>query len=188
MKKILSLIGAAFITFGMTSCETLQKIAQDENFGKLVTAIASNYVNAQGTTYNYTGTAQAQLLKKTADGYLFVEKDGKTTKVDMTLPLVAGNVATIQFPTISVDGGTMTNTAVGNLVITANGSKNTVTVGDQTTATGSLTLDGKTYNISGVYLQDCTYSTTKFEGKTMQIYFGDANDYVMSITFDGKVQ
>ena len=76
-----------------------------------------------------------------------------------------------------------------DLNIAKNGTASTITVGDNTTANGTLTVNGTTYPITGAYLEKCTYTEAgTLEAALIQFYFGEGQDYVASFKYKGKKQ
>ena len=179
---------AAVATTVMSGCQTVQSIAKNENLKNVVSTMLTNYVGGIGTTTNYSGTLSSQLLKKSGSSYVFVNSNGNYATQTITLPVIASsNVATITLPEQTIDGAKMSQVSVGNITISKSGTTSTITVGDSSTASGTLTVDGTIYNISGAYLDKCTYTDAgAFEGGTIQFYFGTDNEYVASFKFSGK--
>lgn len=171
------------------SCQTLQSLATNENVKTVVSTLLTNYVQGQGTTTVYNGTLESQLLKKNGSSFLTVNSKGNFASQAAAITVIAGQVATISVPAQTVDGATMSQVALGNLNIAKNGSASTITVGDNTTANGTLTVNGTTYPITGAYLEKCTYTEAgTLEAALIQFYFGEGQDYVASFKFKGKKQ
>lgn len=171
----------------LTSCQALQTIATNENVKNVVTTLLTNYVQGQGVTTVYNGTLQSQLLKKKDSAYLTVNSKGDFASQTAAVTIIAGQMATITVPAQTVDGATMSQVSLGNLIITKNGTSSTITVGDNTTANGTLTVSGTPYSISGAYLEKCTYTEAgALEAAVIQFYFGTNKEYVASFKFAGK--
>jgi len=182
MKKIAFFVCAAIVSMTMTSCQTLQKIANNEQVGQIVQTLLTNYVSMQGTTYNCTGTGTAALWtnKGTAATPNFLAGDNQSSSMTITTVLFQTS-GQLTFPTLSVGGATMEGVALGAL----NYTNSTLTVGDNTTAAGTLTVNGKTYSVAGAYLNNCTFSNNKLSAGTVQIYFGTNYEYLVNLSFTG---
>lgn len=195
---LLCLLGAGV---GMTSCDedTVQSIINE-----IVGIITNNKTQSQD--FQYVGTLNAQLLVSDGKGGYTTPGEGqafsgtqlpvteKVTTVTTGDKMSDGSVqneqtssvrtADITLPAFSVDGASMTEVNFASLDCTL-GSKNvrTLSVGDNTTGTGSLTVGGQTYDVSLVYLEG-TFTESTYDISVMSIYFGDS--YVINITFSGK--
>lgn len=173
----------------LNSCQTLQNLAANENVKNVVTTLLTNYVQGQGATTIYNGTLQSQLLKKKDSSYFTVNSKGDFASQTANITVIAGQMATITVPAQTVDGATMSQVALGNLNIAKNGTASTITVGDNTTANGTLTVNGTSYNITGAFLDGCTYTEAgTIEAGLIQFYFGTNQEYVASFKFKGKKQ
>jgi len=186
-KKVALFAGIVAATTALTGCQTVANLANNENVKTVVSTLLTNYVAGQGTTTNYTGTLSSQLLKKSGTSYVTVNSKGTLATQTATIPVVAGTMATLTIPAMTIDGASMSEVSLGNLNIAKSGTSSTITVGDNTTAAGTLTVSGTAYSISGAYLESCTYTDAgALEGGLIQFYFGTNKEYVASFKFSGK--
>ena len=72
-----------------------------------------------------------------------------------------------------------------NLSMAATSNNTTLDVGDNTSAEGSLTVNGTTYEVSSVYMKT-TVTSQKLTISEMSIYFGDNGKFAMNLTFAGN--
>lgn len=184
MKKIAFFACALVVSMVMTSCSTIQSIANNQQVGTIVQTLLTNYVSAQGTTHSCAGTGTAALWtnKGTASSTNFTA--GTTQTINVTIPVVittASSTVQMTLPDLTLDGAAMSGVALGALTY----SNNTITAGDNTTATGTLTVNGKSYSVAGAYLNGCTYASNKLTATQMQIFFGSNYEYVVNIAFTG---
>ena len=185
MKKILSLAAAIMMMGCLTSCQQLQSLAQNQNVQSIAKVLLTNAVQTNGTTYNYSGTYSAQLLKMGSNSqYTAVNSKAQTGTI--TCPVVVGQTGAITIPSITIDGITMSEVSLGNLTIGTATSGNTLAVSESTTGAGTLTVNGTAQSLSSVYVE-CTYNTASTMTYKMSIYFGSNLDYAMNIEFTGKV-
>lgn len=183
MKKIAFFACALVVSFTLTSCQTLQTISKNEQVGQIIQAILTNYISMQGTTYNCTGTGSAALWKnkgtQTAPNFLA----GENQSSNMTITAVFSQTAAqLTLPALTVEGAKMEGVALGALTY----ANNTITVGDNTTAAGTLTVNGTAYPVAGAYLNNCTFSNNKLAAGTVQIYFGANYEYLINLSFTGN--
>ena len=88
-------------------------------------------------------------------------------------------------PGMTVNGATMSAINFYNLNMAATSNNTTLDVGDNTSAEGSLTVNGTTYEVSNVYMET-TVTSQKLVITLMSIYFGPNNEFAMNLTFAGN--
>lgn len=188
-RKVALFAGIVVATSSLSSCQTVATLATNQQVRQVVSTLLTNYVAGQGTTSVYNGKLSSQLLKKSGENYTTVNAKGTFATQAANVTIVAGQTATITVPAQTIDGAAMSDVALGNLIIAKNGTTNTITVGDNTTANGTITVNGTAYNISGAYLDACSYTDAgEFDGGTIQFYFGPNKEFVANLKFSGKKQ
>ena len=182
MKKIISrsilcatlLMGSIFAT----SCDS-----------ETIAAIIAQLLNT-GTTYTFSGTGNAASLIGTGtntDGSYNYASDGTgTVQTNIQVSVASsGSTATMVIPSFKCGSFTMSQVTFSNLVLSTNGNYNTLSVGESSSADGSITYNSQTYDVCNLYIE-CKLNDSEIIISSMSIYFGDEK-YVINLPFSGKV-
>ncbi len=161
----------------MTSCDS-------DAIAEVLNTIIGNLVNT-GQTYTYQGSATTQTLRNTSTtstaswSYLnsTSANDGTIAISSMQVSLESsGATATLTIPTYTDGKATLNKIQIYNLVMTANsdGSATTLSISDDSTIDGSITVNGKAYSASNLYIDRATATSGAIDLKIC-IYF-DSTD------------
>lgn len=152
---------------------------------ELITILITNLVGQQGTTYTFSGSGTAQELIMQSDGQ-YQYGNATPAKFSGNFSVTVNNtLANMTVPGMTVNGATISAINFYNLSMTATSNNTTLDVGDSTSAEGSLTVNGTTYEVSNVYMET-TVTNQKLTITIMSIYFGESNQYVMNLTYLGN--
>ena len=144
---------------------------------------APSYLIGRQESFAYNGTGKSEL--KYLENGSYKNKGEENFNADFIIN-VSDSLATIEIPSLTLNGGTLRDTRLSQLVLSENEDKMTeLTKGFETSLSGSFTLDGKTYPISDVYLE-ITANAWEMNIALLEIYFGENNEYVLSIKYIGK--
>ena len=163
------------------------------NFGKnidsntltqIITALVTDLVGQKGTVYTFSGSGTAQQLVMRSDGQYNSAGDATNYKANMKVT-TNNTFANLEIPAIKLKGCKMSIVTFYNLSMTTATNNTSLTVGDNTTADGTITIDGATYSVSNVYMET-TVTNQKLTITMMSIYFGESNQYVMNLTYTGN--
>lgn len=183
IKTTVLVLLTAFMPLAFTSC------GENTDWREIASLILNNLLGQQGVTYNFIGTGTMQVLQNTSGANGFVNATEKLA-FQGTLPLTVNNsTATLQLPSMTLGKYQMSNVTFSNLVLRAvtNGNVTEYTsieVGDNTTADGTITVDGNSYPVSNLYLQAKATNTT-LTITAMSIYFGQNDEYAVNVVFTG---
>ena len=189
MRKIFrkAILSLCILSMGLVnvSCDS-------ETITELITILITNLVGQQGTTYTFTGSGTAQELIMQSDGQ-YQYGNATPSKFNGTFSVTVNNtVANMTVPGMTVNGATMSAINFYNLNMAATSNNTTLDVGDNTSAEGSLTVNGTTYNVTSVYIETekeelrTTVTNQKLNIPIMSIYFGDNGKFAMNLTFAGN--
>ena len=172
--------------FGFTSCD-----------GETIAAIIEQAVSLlqQGTPYTFNGKGTATSLLGPADDNGTYQSDttivlnNLTSQVSVNSTSTAATLAIAGFTcgSLQMEEVTFSNLELGT---SSDGKSNTLTVGDNSSATGSVTYNGKSYDVTNLFIE-CTLNDQNINITQMSIYFGNESNYdicVMNITYEGKIQ
>ncbi len=172
--------------FGFTSCD-----------GETIAALIEQAVSLlqQGTPYTFSGNGMATSLLGPADDNGTYQSDASVTLTGLTSQVTVNSTSTAA--TLTIAGFTcgslqMEDVTFSNLVLgtSSDGKSNTLAVGDNSSATGSVTYNGQSYDVTNLFIE-CTLNDQKINITQMSIYFGNESNYdicVMNITYEGKIQ
>ena len=145
---------------------------------------APSYLIGRQESFVYEGSGTSQLMIQQNGSYKSMG-DAESFHADFTVS-VSDSLATIDIPSIAMNGGTINKTHLSQLVMSENEDKMTeLTEGFPTSLSGSFTIDNKTYQISNVYME-ITANAWEMNIALLQIYFGENGEYVLSIKYIGK--
>ena len=189
MRKIFrkAILSLCILSMGLVnvSCDS-------ETITELITILITNLVGQQGTTYTFTGSGTAQELIMQSDGQ-YQYGNATPSKFNGTFSVTVNNtVANMTVPGMTVNGATMSAINFYNLSMAATSNNTTLDVGDNTSAEGSLTVNGTTYNVTSVYIETekeelrTTEKKKKLNIPIMSIYFGNKGEFAMNLTFAGN--
>lgn len=189
MRKIFrkAILSLCILSMGLVnvSCDS-------ETITELITILITNLVGQQGTTYTFTGSGTAQELIMQSDGQ-YQYGNATPSKFNGTFSVTVNNtVANMTVPGMTVNGATMSAINFYNLSMAATSNNTTLDVGDNTSAEGSLTVNGTTYNVTSVYIETekeelrTTVTNQKLNIPIMSIYFGNKGEFAMNLTFAGN--
>ena len=189
MRKIFrkAILSLCILSMGLVnvSCDS-------ETITELITILITNLVGQQGTTYTFTGSGTAQELIMQSDGQ-YQYGNATPSKFNGTFSVTVNNtVANMTVPGMTVNGATMSAINFYNLNMAATSNNTTLDVGDNTSAEGSLTVNGTTYNVTSVYIETekeelrTTVTNQKLNIPIMSIYFGNKGEFAMNLTFAGN--
>lgn len=173
----------AFMPLTFTSC------GENTDWREIASIILNNLLGQQGVTYNFTGKGTMQVLQNTGGANGFVNATERLA-FQGTLPLTVNNsAATLQIPSMTLGNYQMSNITFSNLVLRAvtNGNVTeytSVEVGDNTTADGSITVNGTSYPVTNLYMETKATNTT-LTITIMSIYFGQDNEFAVNVVFTG---
>ena len=172
--------------FGFTSCDS-----------ETIAAIIEQAVSLlqQGTPYTFNGKCTATSLLGPADDNGTYQSDttivlnNLTSQVSVNSTSTAATLAIAGFTcgSLQMEEVTFSNLELGT---SSDGKSNTLTVGDNSSATGSVTYNGKSYDVTNLFIE-CTLNDQNINITQMSIYFGNESNYdicVMNITYEGKIQ
>ena len=172
--------------FGFTSCD-----------GETIAAIIEQAVSLlqQGTPYTFNGSGTATSLLGPADDNGTYQSDttivlnNLTSQVSVNSTSTAATLAIAGFTcgSLQMEEVTFSNLELGT---SSDGKSNTLTVGDNSSATGSVTYNGQSYDVTNLFIE-CTLNDQNISITQMSIYFGNESNYdicVMNITYEGKIQ
>ena len=182
MRKIFrkAILSLCILSMGLVnvSCDS-------ETITELITILITNLVGQQGTTYTFTGSGTAQELIMQSDGQ-YQYGNATPSKFNGTFSVTVNNtVANMTVPGMTVNGATMSAINFNDLSMAATSNNTTLDVGESTSAEGSLTVNGTTYDVSSVYMKT-TVTSQKLTISEMSIYFGEKGEFAMNLTFAGN--
>jgi len=184
---------ALSMSFSMTSCD-------NEELMNILGELLTQYLNGQGVQRNFTGTATGMYAMVSTDGgqnFKFIDEKNQSATASMTLPVKLGNnAAQVDFPAVTVNGISFPATTVANLNATVNNGQTgiNITVGDNTTANGTLVVDGVEYPIYNIFVDNFIFTTNETTGastitaKQLQLWYGtpETRIYVVNYAYTGK--
>lgn len=183
-KKTFVVLGIMGMGFTTTSCE---EVLGNLDWATLLTEVLGNVFNG-GNTNAYQGNYSLQHL--VSDGKGAYRADSEKLEFQgatCTATLGRNNAVNLLLPgTDGIGDATMTDVNVYNLEFVQDEKNGTVTnqvdLGDNSSIDGKLTVNGKEYAASNLYLE-CTLTENKLVIKTADIYFGDNGEHVIRVTF-----
>lgn len=184
-KKAFVVLGIMGMGLGTTSCDS--EILQGLDWGALLTELLGNVFNG-GNTNAYQGKYTLQHLVSDGKGAYMpdsekLEFDGTTC----TATLGRNNAVNLLLPgTDGIGDATMSDVNVYNLEFVQDEKSGSVTnkvdLGNNSSIDGKVTVNGKEYVASNLYL-DCTMTDSKLIIKQADIYFGENDEHVIRVTF-----
>jgi len=145
---------------------------------------APSYLIGRQEDFVYSGSGTSQLITLQENGSHKHTGDAETIQTDITLA-VSDSLATLTIPSMEVNGGTLSTIRLEQLLLAENEAKTTtISDGLSTALTGSFTRDGKSYPISGIYME-VTATAWEITVSHLQIYFGENEEYILSIKYFG---
>lgn len=191
MRKIFrkAILSLCILSMGLVfaNCSTLGNFGKniDSNtLTQIITALVTDLVGQKGTVYTFSGSGTAQQLVMRSDGQYNSASDATNYKANMKVT-TNNTFANLEIPAIKLKGCKMSIVTFYNLSMTTATNSTSLTVGDNTTADGTITIDGATYSVSNVYMET-TVTNQKLTITMMSIYFGENNQYVMNLTYTGN--
>ena len=144
---------------------------------------APSYLIGRQESFIYSGTGTSQL--KCLENGSYKNKGEEDIHADFTIS-VTDSLATIEIPSLSMNRGILNKIQLNQLLLSENeGEITTFTEGTQTALSGSFTIDGKTYPVSNVYME-ITANAWEMNIALLEIFFGENEEYVLSIKYIGK--
>lgn len=190
MKKTFKyvMVALAMLSAGtvITSCEG------EDNFLSQIINLLFN----TGETYTYQGKATSQILQgSTVEGQGWRGKyinetnsnpTGISTISSMQVSLECGQTAKLTLPAYTDGKGQTSTITIYNLAMTASNDQTytNLSIGDNSTIDGTITVDGQTYTAANLYIENATATSGQF-AFTGTIYFANADntDYAIAINF-----
>lgn len=205
MKKF---IQKALLSFFVLGTGTTFVSCDGDVLGTIAEIIKQVITNSseRKTTFEYSGTLTAQLLISDGKGGFTTAGDAvsfegtqcpvterrftRTTSNSMSdgsTQLVGQkemHLADIELPALPVNGAEMTNVNLYSLDCKIDTAQiRSISFGDETSGTGSLTIGEQSYELSNVFF-DGQFDQKMYKIKTTSLYFGET--YVVNITYDAK--
>ncbi len=167
-------------------------MANDGSGVEVTCMVAVTSLLQQDTSYAFIGNGTATSLLGPADANGTYQSDKTIELKNLTSQVTVNSTSTAA--TLTIAGFAcgrlqMEEVTFSNLVLCTNfdGKSNTLAVGDHSSATGSVTYNGQSYDIFNLYIE-CTLNEQNISIKQMSIYFGYDDICVMNITYEGKIQ
>lgn len=188
MKKIITRALLACLALGAgltaTSC--------DED---TLSALLGGLFN-QGETYSYTGGEKVTVMSD-YDGTSYnnalingaeIAAKSVTFKATQVGNTVSGELA---LPALTSTGGdvqlNITAATFARLLCTTVGDKTQIATTTETTADGTITVDGHPYAITNLYIDPASYVTQTDIHLTLSIFYGENNEYAVNVEYTGEV-
>ncbi|GEM_PF-4388261 len=150
-----------------------------------ILSIVQQLINMNaGTNYVYSGTGSSQSLVKSGEEYQIDGNDSIAAQCQVSVSS-NGATANLVLPAITCGNFQMSQVTFNSLALSVKDNLNYLSTGDNTTANGTLTYNGKTYDVSNLYIV-CSLNDAQIAISEMSIYFGD-DQYALNLTFNGKI-
>lgn len=193
-KKAFVVLGIMGMGLGTASCGAEEIIgAIVENGGlTILQQLLGNIFNKGGQPNTYQGTYSLQhLVSDGKDGYTASSEKLTFDNTMCQATLGANNAVKITLPgTDGIGEAEMTQIDIYNLQFAKaeNGNELTsvVELSDNSSIDGSLKIGDKTYAASNLYLK-CNITESSFVISEASIYFGENEDQVINVTFNGTI-
>lgn len=188
MKKFF-LKGLSILMIGVSSLTLTSCDPSNLNLGDIVTGLLGMLMGGQkGETYNFeaqSGIAQLWILNAEKENYYYDEAQDlsmvnchvavtdRSKSADLSFP--AMEIAGAEMSAVTVSGIGMEQAEDGqyiNLYIPESGNS----------GEGTLTVEGKSYSLTGVVLEDVYVSSVDALLTKVQLFFGENDEYVVNIT------
>ena len=169
-------IGTLGLTTASCGSEDLSGIVNE-----LITQLITNLVGQKGQVYNYSVKGTAQRLDKSGNSYV---NNTSAKAFTATLPVTVNNsTAMFVLPAMEIDGIKMTDITYNNLTLTAatNGEYTSMDVSNNLEVSGTATINGTEYPARDLYIKEACLTSAGIYITTMQIYFGENGEYVLSL-------
>lgn len=180
-KAILKVVACVAIgAFGLvsTSC--------DEDSISTVIQIITNLVGQKGTTYQFTSSGEVQTLYKSGEQYLYDNE--RTAPVNAVIPVTINNTtAQIVIPQMTVGNKVFSEITISGLDLKGSSQytsmpNDTILVGENVRADGTVTVNGETLSVSSLFIQDCHLTSKQLNLGLFQVFFGDNLNQVLSLS------
>lgn len=174
--RVLPIFVASLFGFVSTSCS-------EEEIAAILNLI-TNLTGQNGESYDYQCNGKIQPCIINGEQYMPMGS-GTPLSYSGTITVKATqSTATLTVPAVNVDGVTIGQVTISGLTLTAVGESYTsLSVPDQgVSAEGSITVDGKTYEISNLYLEDAKLTSQELAITNLQLFFGEGEEYLINMT------
>lgn len=197
MKRIIESAVLLSVIFALTGCQQLQSIAQNQQVQQVLTTVLQSVTATQGTTYNFSGSATGAYAMASSDGgknFLYLDEKNIKNTLSLTLPVTIGTTAAINFPAMTVNGVNFPATTVSGLSVSTSSTSSTISVGDNTGADGTLTVNGTQYPIYNIVADGVTVTDSNgkktLKASTLQLWYGtpETKLYVVNYAYSGTAQ
>lgn len=183
-KKVAVCLVLGGMSLSMTSCDSdvITGI-----LGQLVEALTGT---AAGQTYTYNGTEvldcygdrQSDGSYKTLLAHGQMNNKGVTFVAKQVGSIVQGEVT---LPACKDEKVTISEITVGGITCTTQNDNTILSLPDEYTADGTVTVGGKNYAITGVFIDKASYVNTSKINLVMSIFYGDGLEYAVNVTYTG---
>ncbi len=187
-KKAFVMLSIMGMGLTATSCE---EVLGNLDWTTLLTEILGNVFN-NGTTNVYQGNYTLQHLVSNGKGAYELESE-KLGFQGTGITVTQTRNSTINMVLPGTDGigeATMTDVTVYNLEFVKDEKTGTMTnaidLGDNSSIDGKVTVDGKEYAASNLYIK-ATITDSKLTITEASIYFGENLEHVINVTFAGNI-
>lgn len=192
-KKAFMVLGIMGMGLTTTSCdsEVVKEIIKNIDWSALLSEMVGNLFNG-GTTNVYQGNYSLQHLVSDGKGAYTLESEKlEFAGTGVTVTKNRDNSINIILPgTDGIGDATMTDVNVQNLQFVTDEKTGTVTntvdLGENSYIDGTLTVGGKEYAASNLYIV-CTLTEGQMVIKEASIYFGNNAEQAINVTFSGKI-
>ncbi len=185
-----TLVGLSIAAMGLSTTSCATEILNQLDWGTLLTQIMTNVFN-NGTTNVYRGDYSLQHLPKGQNGFVIGSEKLQFEGTGITVTQTRNNTINITLPgTDGIGNATMTDVTVYNLEFTKNEDSGVMTnyidLGTNSSIDGKLTVDGKQYDASNLYIK--AYLTgSQLVISEASIYFGSDESQAINVTFSGQI-
>ena len=181
-KKAFIFIALGAMSLTTTSCDS-------DTVQEIVSMLITNLTNLNGQTYQYQCQGKAEVLTMNAAGEY--NTSGVSQFNGVFSVRYSGATANVTVPAMKIGNVDMSLVTISGLALTAQNNYTSISVPDTgVNGEGSITVDGKTYQLSNIFVEEGTH-TNQIEAtatsqnlsfKTFQLFFGDNYEYVVSLT------
>ncbi len=180
MKRIFKTMLLALVLIGggmsVTSCD-------EETISQILGLLLG------GTTYTYSGTATLECFGPGENGG-FREIVKGTASLQPSITSASDNTCTLVIPAFKLGDVTVNQMSFGGLVLTANSAstENIISISEQNgySVDGTMIYDGVEHQISGLFIKEGSKASTKSTSFMISVYFDEAGDYAVNVTFSGE--
>lgn len=178
LKRIALTLVVAVSGLTMTSCT--ESIA---GYTELIPLFLQLFLQ-QGQTYNFSGRGTMQVLGP-IEGGGYQDLTGQL-QFEGTLPVtVNNNAAKLEIPEMDLGAAKMSLITFFNLIVKQQTDCSLIEVGENSTATGTLTVGSNSYEVTNLYIETMKATNSAMSISVMSIYFGPNQEYAVNVIFSG---